>query len=49
MSSLQNNTLSRADLSDEQGVAFNVHYGDILVKFGSYLNVKKRKTSNGPR
>ena len=43
MSSLQNNTLSRADLSDEQGVAFNVHYGDILVKFGSYLNVKKEK------
>jgi len=39
--SLQNNTLSRAELSAEQGVALNVHYGDILVKFGEYLDVKK--------
>lgn len=39
--SLQNNTLSRAELSDEQGTALNVHYGDILVKFGEYLDVKK--------
>lgn len=36
---LQNNTLSRADLSTETGVAKNVHYGDILIKFGEYLDV----------
>ena len=38
---LQNNTLSRADLSFEQGVALNIHYGDVLIKFGEYLDVKK--------
>lgn len=36
---LQNNALSRAELSDEQGSAMNVHYGDILVKFGEVLDV----------
>ena len=35
---LQNNTLSRADLSLESGAAKNVHYGDVLVKFGEYLD-----------
>lgn len=39
--SLQNNTLSRADLSNETGVAKNVHYGDVLVKFGEVLNVSE--------
>jgi len=38
--SLQNNTFSRADLSSEQGIAKNVHYGDILVKFGEVTDVK---------
>ena len=38
---LQNNTLSRADLSEESGAAKNVHYGDVLIKFGEYLDVKK--------
>ena len=38
--SLQNNTLSRADLTSEQGVAKNIHYGDILVKFGEVLDVR---------
>ena len=38
--SLQNNTLSRAELSPEQGIAKNVHYGDILVKFGEIIDVK---------
>lgn len=38
--SLQNNILSRADLSYEQGVAKNVHYGDILVRFGEVIDVK---------
>ena len=40
LTSLQNNTLSRADLSSEQGIAKNVHYGDILVKFGEVIYVK---------
>ena len=38
--SLQNNTLSRADLSSEEGIAKNIHYGDILVKFGEVIDVK---------
>ncbi|MCI8865734.1 MAG: restriction endonuclease subunit S [Lachnospiraceae bacterium] len=38
---LQNNTLSRAELSLENGVAKNVHYGDVLVKFGEVLDVQK--------
>ena len=38
--SLQNNTLSRADLSSEEGTAKNIHYGDILVKFGEVIDVK---------
>ena len=37
--SLQNNTLSRAELSVSQGNAKNVHYGDILVKYGEVLNI----------
>ncbi len=39
--SLQNSTLSRANLSFEQGVALNVHYGDVLIKFGEYLDIRK--------
>ena len=35
---LQNNTLSRADLVTENGAAKNVHYGDVLIKFGEYLD-----------
>ena len=35
---LQNNTLSRAELGDS-GTALNVHYGDILVKFGDCIDV----------
>ena len=41
--SLQNNTLSRADLSNETGIAKNVHYGDVLIKFGEVLDVSKEK------
>ena len=36
---LQNNTLSRAELSDEIGTAGNVHYGDILIKYGEVLDL----------
>ena len=39
--SLQNNTLSRAELTTESGAAFDVHYGDVLIKFGEYLDIKK--------
>ena len=35
---LKNNTLSRADLNGESGTARNVHYGDILIKFGDCLD-----------
>jgi len=38
---LQNNTLSRADLSSERGPAKDVHYGDVLIKFGECLDVRK--------
>lgn len=38
---LQNNTLSRAELAPDQGAALNVHYGDILVKFGEVLDLQK--------
>lgn len=41
--SLQNNTLSRAELSTKQGGAKNVHYGDILVKFGEVLDVDEEQ------
>ena len=41
--SLQNNTLSRDNLSDESGIAKNVHYGDVLIKFGEILDVRKEK------
>ena len=40
---LQNNTLSRADLSSDTGVAKNVHYGDVLIKFGEVLDVSKEQ------
>ena len=36
---LSNNTLSRAELSYEQGKVCNVHYGDILVKFGEMIDL----------
>ena len=41
--SLQNNTLSRADLSNEIGITKNVHYGDVLIKFGEVLDVSEEK------
>ncbi len=36
---LQNNTLSRADLNYDKGDIKNVHYGDVLIKFGEYIDV----------
>ena len=38
---LKNNALSRAELSNECGIAKNIHYGDILVKFGDILDTDK--------
>ncbi|MDD2217097.1 MAG: restriction endonuclease subunit S [Eubacteriales bacterium] len=38
---LQNNSLSRADLNYEKGVVKNVHYGDVLIKFGEILDVER--------
>ena len=38
---LPNNTLSRAELSNEAGTVKNVHYGDVLIKFGEYLDAAK--------
>ena len=40
---MQNNTLSRADLSNNTGVAKNVHYGDVLIKFGEVLDISKEQ------
>lgn len=37
---LQNNTLSRAGLSEE-GSVFNVHYGDVLIKFGEVIDIQR--------
>lgn len=37
---LQNNTLSRAELVDDCGAAQNVHYGDVLVRFGEVLDLE---------
>lgn len=33
-----NNTLSRADLNYKAGLAKNIHYGDVLIKFGEILD-----------
>lgn len=36
-----NNTFSRAELSYDEGTVLNVHYGDVLIKYGSVLDVQK--------
>lgn len=35
---LPNNSLSRSELSDDQGEFHSVHYGDILIKYSEVLN-----------
>ena len=42
-SNIPNNTLSRADLNEEVGLAKNIHYGDVLIKFGEILDLSKEK------
>ena len=38
---LPNNTLSRSELNYEKGIAQNIHYGDVLIKYGECVDVKK--------
>lgn len=40
---MRNNTLSRADLNYQNGLVNNLHYGDILIKFGECLDVKRER------
>lgn len=40
MQNVANNSLSRADLTYSSGAAKNIHYGDILVKFGEVLDAQ---------
>lgn len=42
-SNVPSNTLSRADLNYEGGKAQNIHYGDVLIKFGELLNASVEK------
>ena len=37
---IPNNTLSRAELNYEKGSVRNIHYGDILIKYGSVVDVQ---------
>ncbi len=37
---MRNNTLSRAELSESEGRVLNVHYGDVLIKFGEVLDAE---------
>lgn len=36
---LKNNTLSRANLSSTEGTVRNIHYGDVLIKYGSMIDI----------
>ena len=40
---LQNNTFSRDEMSTENGIAYNIHYGDVLIKYGAVVNLSKSK------
>ena len=40
---LSNNTLSRDALNSENGAAKNIHYGDVLAKFGEYIDISSEK------
>src|SRR5690554_6423810 len=39
--SIPNNSLSRAELNYSSGIAKNIHYGDVLIKYGELLDVCK--------
>lgn len=36
---LQNNTFSREELTDIPSSVQNIHYGDVLIKYGSVINI----------
>ena len=38
---LQNNTFSRAELTCEETEILNIHYGDVLIKYGDILDLSK--------
>ena len=38
---LQNNTFSRDEMSSESGIAYNIHYGDVLIKYGVVVDLSK--------
>lgn len=38
---ISNNTLARVNLNYNTGTARNVHYGDVLIKFGELLDIEK--------
>lgn len=38
---LPNNTFSRAELNYDSGLSKNIHYGDVLIKFGEILDVEE--------
>ena len=40
---LRNNTLSREQLNDDDGVINNIHYGDVLIKYPSIIDCQKEK------
>jgi type I restriction enzyme S subunit len=42
-SNISNNTLSRTELNYSSGLAKNVHYGDVLIKFGELLDAEKEE------
>ena len=46
---IPNNTLSRAELSYDEGTVLNVHYGDVLVKNGSVLDVQRDEIPHIPQ
>lgn len=40
---IPNNTLSRANLNNENGSVQNIHYGDVLIRFRECLNVQNEQ------
>ena len=38
---LRTNTLSRENMNNEEGLALNIHYGDVLVRYGDILDCSK--------
>ena len=40
---ISNNTLARDELNYNFGLARNIHYGDVLIKFGELLDIQKEE------